>query len=69
MDVYASENCHRCGVIEKIGHDLVECPVVCHFWNQVQVFIDKVTGGGSHYQNKAPGMDPGRWYSAIKECK
>ena len=44
MAVYASENCHRCGVMETIEHELVECPVVCHFWNQVQVFVDKITG-------------------------
>ena len=44
MAVYASENCHSCGVMETIEHELVECPVVCHFWNQVQVFVDKITG-------------------------
>ena len=44
MDVYPSENCHRCGVMETIEHELAECPLVCHFWNQVQVFIDKITG-------------------------
>ena len=45
MDVYASENCHRCGGMETIEHELVECrTVVCHFWNQVQVFVDKITG-------------------------
>ena len=43
MGVYALENCHRCGIMETIEHELVECPVVCH-WNQVQVFVDKITG-------------------------
>ena len=44
MGVYASENCHRCGIMETIEHELVECPVVCHFWVQVQGFVDKITG-------------------------
>lgn len=37
MDIYASENCHRCGVLEMIEHESVGCPVV-------QVFVDKITG-------------------------
>ena len=33
MGVYASENYHRCGIMETIEHELVECPLVCHFWD------------------------------------
>ena len=29
---------------KPIEHELVECPVVCNFWNQVQFFVDKITG-------------------------
>ena len=30
--------------LRLIEHELVECPVVCHFLNQVQVFVDEITG-------------------------
>lgn len=35
MDLYALENVYRCGVLETIEQELLECPVVSHFWNQV----------------------------------
>ena len=66
MGVYASENCHRCGIMKTIEHELVECPVVCHFWDHVQVPDDKITN--SYHQDNALWMDSGRCYSSIKEC-
>ena len=44
MSIHRNIVIAACGVMETIEHELAKCPVVCHFWNQVQVFIDKITG-------------------------
>lgn len=43
IGVYATPNCHRCGVTDTIQHAMVDCPIVDKFWNEIQVYVDKIT--------------------------
>ena len=43
IGVYATTNCHRCGLTDTLEHALIECPSIEHFWKQIQVYVDKLT--------------------------
>jgi hypothetical protein len=41
--VYATPNCHQCGVTDTLEHAMLECPTVDNFWNQIQAYVYKIT--------------------------
>ena len=43
MGVYPTPNCHRCGITDNLEHAILECPAVDDLWNQIQVYVDKIT--------------------------
>ena len=43
IGVYATPNCHRCGVTDTLEHAMVDCPTVDKFWNEIQAYVDKIT--------------------------
>lgn len=43
LGVYATPNCHRCGVTDTLEHTLLDCPTVENFWSKIQAYVDKIT--------------------------
>ena len=43
IGVYATPNCHRCGVIDTLEHAIIDCPTVVNFWSQIQKYVDRIT--------------------------
>ena len=43
MGVYATPNCHRCGVTDTLEHAMLDCPTVDNFWNEIQAYVDRIT--------------------------
>jgi exonuclease III len=43
IGVYATPNCHRCGITDTLEHALLECHIVDNFWNEIQAYVDKIT--------------------------
>ena len=41
--MYATPNCHRCGVTDTLEHAILDCPTVDNFWNEIQAYVDRIT--------------------------
>jgi len=51
MTVHPTPNCHHCGFTETIDHLILHCPHVSIFWQQIQLYIDKLTANSLQLSN------------------
>ena len=51
MGVYGTPNCQRCGEVENIEHVLTASASTHQFWNQVQIYMDRITSSRLNINN------------------